>query len=175
MASTSEYLKRDVGRQVSRFAGDIGKSFIGDLGIQKAAEVLGEKVREKATAAAGSMGASAKMASRIGRFAPPGLALAAAVTPAIIEQLGKGGPSSAAEEIAVRQAGTMGAIDQKLQADLVRQEGYMQLNEQKFMHQLALQQARADAMTPRNQPMSGANLFDPMTVGQQIFGRTPQY
>ena len=69
----------------------------------------------------------------------------------------------------------MGAIDQKLQADLVRQEGYMRMNEQKFQQQLMLQQARADAMTPRNQPMSGAGLFDPMAVGQQIYGSTPQY
>tara|TARA_B100002019_G_scaffold203311_1_gene176319 strand:+ start:2966 stop:3493 length:528 start_codon:yes stop_codon:yes gene_type:complete len=175
MAEPYEYVKRDVGRGVARFAGELGKSFVGDLGIQKAAETLGNKVRERATTAAGAMGASAKVASRIGKLAPPGLALAAAVTPAIIEQLGKGGPSSAAEEIAVRQAGAMGAIDQKLQADLVRQEGYMRMNEQKFQQQLMLQQARADAMTPRNQPMSGAGLFDPLAVGQQIYGRTPQY
>ena len=51
----------------------------------------------------------------------------------------------------------------------------MRVNEQKFQQQLMLQQARADAMTPRNQPMSGAGLFDPMAVGQQIYGSTPQY
>ena len=175
MAATSEYFKRDVGKEVARFAGDIGKSFVGDLGLQGIASRAGEAVRQKVTSSAGSMGASPAMAARLGKLAPPGLALAAAVTPAIIEQLGKGGPSSAAEEIAVRQAGAMGAIDQKLQADLVRQEGYMRMNEQKFQQQLMLQQARADAMTPRNQPMSGAGLFDPMAIGQQIYGGTPQY
>ena len=175
MAATSEYFKRDVGKEVARFAGDIGRSFVGDLGLSTLAEQGGTLARKKVRDVAGALGASPKAAVKIGRFAPPGLALAAAVTPAIIEQLGKGGPSSAAEEIAVRQAGAMGAIDQKLQADLVRQEGYMRMNEQKFQQQLMLQQARADAMTPRNQPMSGAGLFDPMAIGQQIYGGTPQY
>ncbi len=104
-----------------------------------------------------------------------GLTVAGAAVPLIIDKLSQGGSSPAAEEIAIRQAGAMGAIDQKLQADLVRQQGYMQMNEQKFQQQLILQQARADAMTPRNQPMSGAGLFDPMAIGQQIYGRTPQY
>ena len=44
------------------------------------------------------------------------------------------------------------------------------------MHDMMLTQARADARTPRNQPMSGAGLFDPMSVAQMAFGGpAPQY
>tara|TARA_B100000085_G_scaffold167232_1_gene152109 strand:+ start:407 stop:946 length:540 start_codon:yes stop_codon:yes gene_type:complete len=179
MAKFSEYVKRDVSRAGSRVAGDVLNSFLGEVGIgalaSKVAEKAGGAVREGAEAAAGKLGASAALASKVGRVAPLGLTVATAAVPLIIDKLGQGGPSSTAEEIAVRQAGAMGTIDQKLQADLVRQEGYMRMNEQKFQQQLMLQQARADAMTPRNQPMSGAGLFDPLAVGQQIYGRTPQY
>lgn len=179
MANFSEYVKRDVSRAGSRVAGDALRSFLGDLGlgaaISKGAEMAGGAVREGAEKVAGKLGASAGLAAKIGRFAPLGLTVAGAAAPLLIDKLSQGGPSSAAEEIAIRQAGAMGAVDQKLQSDLVRQQGYMQMNEQKFQQQLMLQQARADALTPRNQPMSGAGLFDPMTMGQQIYGRTPQY
>jgi len=173
------YFERDVSRAVGRKAGDALGSFIGDLGLgvalNKGAEVVGGAVREGAEKAAGRLGASAGLAAKLGKFAPLGLTVAGVAAPLLIDKLSQGGPSSAAEEIAVRQAGAMGSIDQKLQADLVRQQGYMQMNEQKFQQQLMLQQARADALTPRNQPMSGAGLFDPMAMGQQIYGRTPQY
>ena len=36
------------------------------------------------------------------------------------------------------------------------------------MHDMMLTQARAEARTPRNQPMSGAGLFDPMSVAQMV-------
>ena len=179
MAKFGEYIKKDVSRAGSRVAGDVLNSFLGDVGIGAIASGIAEKaggaVREGAEAAASKLGASAKLASRVGKVAPLGLTLAGAAVPLIVDKLSQGGPSPAAEEIAIRQAGAMGAIDQKLQADLVRQQGYMQMNEQKFQQQLILQQARADAMTPRNQPMSGAGLFDPMAIGQQIYGGTPQY
>ena len=179
MAKFQEYVKRDVSRAGSRVAGDVLNSFLGEVGIgalaSKVAEKAGGAVREGAEAAAGKLGASAALASKVGRAAPLGLTVAGAAVPLLIDKFSQGGPSSAAEEIAVRQAGAMGAIDQKLQADLVRQEGYMRMNEQKFQQQLMLQQARADAMTPRNQPMSGAGLFDPLAVGQQIYGSIPQY
>ena len=79
-----------------------------------------------------------------------------------------------------------GIIDAKLQADAARQLGNQELAAQKFQQSLFLQeqrqqhdmmiaQARAEARTPRNQPMSGAGLFDPMAMGQQIFGSIPQY
>ena len=171
--------ERDVRRAAVRMAGEGLGAFVGDLGVkellkQKGGE-FGGVVSGGAQKLASKLGASAPIAAKIGRFAPAGTVVAGALIPMALEQLGQGGPSSAAEEIAVRQAGAMGTIDQKLQADLVRQEGYMRMNEQKFQQQLMLQQARADAMTPRNQPMSGAGLFDPMAVGQQIYGSTPQY
>ena len=173
----------DLSKGASRLAGDVLGSvlsqFIGDLGMKKVMEdkagKAGDFIRQGAEKAATGMGASEKAAARVGKFAPLGVALTTAAAPIVFTKLSQGGPSSAAEEIAVRQAGAMGAIDQKLQADLVRQEGYMRMNEQKFQQQLMLQQARADAMTPRNQPMSGAGLFDPMAVGQQIYGSIPQY
>jgi len=94
--------------------------------------------------------------------------------------------SAAMDTIAAREASAYGVIDAKLQADAARQLGNQDLAAQKFQQALFLQeqrqqhdmmitQARAEARTPRNQPMSGAGLFDPMAMGQQIYGRTPQY
>lgn len=173
----------EVSKGASRLAGDVLGSaltqFIGDLGMKKIMEdkagKAGDFIRKGAEKVAAGMGASEEAAAKVGKFAPLGVAVTSAAAPIVFTKLSQGGPSSTAEEIAVRQAGAMGAIDQKLQADLVRQQGYMQMNEQKFQQQLILQQARADAMTPRNQPMSGAGLFDPMAIGQQIYGGTPQY
>ena len=174
---------RDLSKGASRLAGDVLGSavsqFIGDLGMKKLMEDKakegGDFIRKSAENVAAGMGASEGAAAKVGKFAPLGLTAVGAAAPIIFTKLSEGGPSSNAEEIAIRQAGAMGAIDQKLQADLVRQEGYMRMNEQKFQQQLMLQQARADAMTPRNQPMSGSRLFDPIAVGQGIFGGTPQY
>ena len=59
------------------------------------------------------------------------------------------------DQLAMRQRGTAESIDQKLMADLIRTQAHAQLADRKFQHQMALQQHRQDAMTPRNQPMSG--------------------
>lgn len=94
--------------------------------------------------------------------------------------------SAAMDTIAAREASAYGVIDAKLQADAVRQLGNQELAAQKFQqslylqdqrqkHDLMIAQARQEARTPRNQPMSGAGLFDPFEMGQQIFGSTPQY
>jgi len=79
------------------------------------------------------------------------------------------------DEIAAREASEYGIVDAKLQADAERQLGNSRLAEQKFQQALFLQeqrqqhdqmmaQARAGARTPRNQPMSGSGLFDPMSM-----------
>ena len=176
---TRQQAGREASKAVVRMVGEGLGSYLSGLGmeelIKKKGAQAGGIVSSGAEKIATKLGAAAPVAARIGRFAPAGTVALAAIAPTVIEQLGKSGRSSNAEEIAVRQAGAMGAIDQKLQADLVRQEGYMRMNEQKFQQQLMLQQARADAMTPRNQPMSGSRLFDPIAVGQGIFGGTPQY
>ena len=95
--------------------------------------------------------------------------------------------SATMDTIAAREASAYGIIDAKLQADAVRQLGNQELAAQKFqqalylleqrqMHDMMLTQARAEARTPRNQPMSGAGLFDPMSVAQMAFGGpAPQY
>ena len=95
--------------------------------------------------------------------------------------------TAAMDTIAAREASAYGIIDAKLQADAARQLGNQELAAQKFqqslylqeqrqMHDMMLTQARADARTPRNQPMSGAGLFDPMSVAQLAFGGpAPQY
>lgn len=179
MGYKTEYAKRDLSKAAVKMAGEGLSAYLGDLGMEEMVKKRGAQaggiISSGAEKIATKLGAAAPVAARIGRFAPAGTVALAAIAPTVLEQLGKSGPSSNAEEIAVRQAGAMGAIDQKLQADLVRQEGYMRMNEQKFQQQLMLQQARADAMTPRNQPMSGSRLFDPIAVGQGIFGGTPQY
>ena len=79
------------------------------------------------------------------------------------------------DEIAARESAEYGIVDAKLQADAERQLGNSRLAEQKFQQALFLQeqrqqhdqmmaQARAGARTPRNQPMSGSGLFDPMSM-----------
>ena len=79
------------------------------------------------------------------------------------------------DELAAREASEYGIVDAKLQADAERQLGNSRLAEQKFQQALFLQeqrqqhdqmmaQARAGARTPRNQPMSGSGLFDPMSM-----------
>jgi len=94
--------------------------------------------------------------------------------------------SAAMDTIAAREASAYGIIDAKLQADAARQLGNEQLAMKKFMgsaylqeqrqqHELMMAQARQEARTPRNQPMSGANLFDPLAMGQQMLGSIPQY
>ena len=65
------------------------------------------------------------------------------------------GMGSPIDQLAMRQQGTAESIDQKLMADLIRTQAHAQLADRKFEHQMALQQHRQDAMTPRNQPMSG--------------------
>ena len=59
------------------------------------------------------------------------------------------------DQLAMRQMGSAESINQKLMADLIRTQAHAQLADRKFEHQMALQQHRQDAMTPRNQPMSG--------------------
>jgi len=94
--------------------------------------------------------------------------------------------SAAMDTIAAREASAYGVIDAKLQADAARQLGNQELAAQKFQQSLYLQeqrqqhdmmiaQARAEARTPRNQPMSGAGLFDPMALTQSMLGSIPQY
>ena len=94
--------------------------------------------------------------------------------------------STAMDTIAAREASEYGIIDAKLQADAARQLGNQELAAQKFQqslflqeqrqqHDMMLAQARVQARTPRNQPMSGAGLFDPMAIGKQIYGGTPPY
>lgn len=89
-------------------------------------------------------------------------------------------------QIAAREASAYGIIDAKLQADAARQLGNQQLAEQKFrqslylqeqrqMHDMMIAQARAEARTPTNQPMSGAKLFDALHSGKSIFSGPNQY
>ena len=61
----------------------------------------------------------------------------------------------AVDQLMLRQQGSAESIEQKLMADLVRTQAHAALADRKFEHQMALQQHRQDAMTPRNQPMSG--------------------
>ena len=61
----------------------------------------------------------------------------------------------AVDQLMMRQQGSAESIEQKLMADLVRTQAHAALADRKFEHQMALQQHRQDAMTPRNQPMSG--------------------
>lgn len=94
--------------------------------------------------------------------------------------------SAAMDTIAAREASAYGIIDAKLQADAARQLGNQELAAQKFQqslylqeqrqqHDLMIAQARQEARIPRNQPMSGAGLFDPLAMGQQMLGSIPQY
>lgn len=80
------------------------------------------------------------------------------------------------DQLAMRQMGTAESIEQKLMADLVRTQAHAALADRKFEHQMALQQHRQDAMTPRNQPMAGGgDLNYVMNTANRIFGATPSY
>ena len=80
------------------------------------------------------------------------------------------------DQLAMRQMGAAESIEQKLMADLVRTQAHAALADRKFEHQMALQQHRQDAMTPRNQPMAGGgDLNYVMNTANRIFGATPSY
>ena len=80
----------------------------------------------------------------------------------------------AVDQLMMRQQGTAESIEQKLMADLVRTQAHAALADRKFEHQMALQQHRQDAMTPRNQPMAGGgDLNYVMNTANRIFGGTP--
>ena len=82
----------------------------------------------------------------------------------------------AVDQLMMRQQGTAESIEQKLMADLVRTQAHAALADRKFEHQMALQQHRQDAMTPRNQPMAGGgDLNYVMNTANRIFGATPSY
>lgn len=94
--------------------------------------------------------------------------------------------STAMDTIAAREASAYGIIDAKLQADAARQLGNQELAAQKFQQALYLQeqrqqhdammaQARAQARTPMNQPMSGSDLFDGLMGKGGLFGGANQY
>jgi hypothetical protein len=94
--------------------------------------------------------------------------------------------SAAMDTIAAREASAYGIIDAKLQADAERQLGNerlaarkfeqsLYLQEQRQQHEMMMAQARAEARTPMNQPMSGSKLFDPMAMAQGMLGGIPQY
>lgn len=86
------------------------------------------------------------------------------------------GMGSPMDQLMMRQQGTAESIDQKLMADLVRTQAHAALADRKFEHQMALQQHRQDAMTPRNQPMAGGgNLNYVFSTANQLFGGTPSY
>ena len=94
--------------------------------------------------------------------------------------------TNAMSTVAAREAAEYGIIDAKLQADAERQLGNerlaarkfeqsLYLQEQRQQHEMMMAQARAEARTPMNQPMSGSKLFDPMSVAQSMLGTIPQY
>jgi hypothetical protein len=86
------------------------------------------------------------------------------------------GMGSPIDQLAMRQMGAAESIEQKLMADLVRTQAHAALADRKFEHQMALQQHRQDAMTPRNQPMAGGgDLNYVMNTANRIFGGTPSY
>jgi hypothetical protein len=179
MASPFEYGKREVGREGARFAGEMLAGLLGGTGAEIAGAIgkkAGSVATNLGTTAATRLGASPEVAARVGKYSPAaGLGLAALGY--IASQMGDGGGSEQERIAAMRGANQIAGVDQKLQADLVRQQGYAAMNEQKFAHQMALIQARADAMTPRNQPVPGGsgNLNYALNTANQIFGGTPSY
>ena len=178
MASPFEYGKREVGREGARFAGEMLAGLLGGTGAEIAGSIgkkAGSAATSLGTAAAARLGASPEIAARVGKYSPAaGLGLAALGY--VASQMGDGGGSEQERIAAMRGANQIAGVDQKLQADLVRQQGYAAMNEQKFAHQMALIQARADAMTPRNQPMAGGgDLNYAMNTANSIFGATPSY
>ena len=137
---------------------------------------LGAVARGVANASPDQIDSFAQMAGRIANPVAQGVGLFG--TGAVVEGvLTK--PDTAyslrMDELAAREASEYGIVDAKLQADAERQLGNSRLAEQKFQQALYLQeqrqqhdqmmaQARAGARTPRNQPMSGSGLFDPMSM-----------
>lgn len=87
------------------------------------------------------------------------------------------------QEIAAREAAAYGLVDAKLAADTERQLGNSRLAQEKFeqslylqnqrqQHEMMMASAREEARTPRNQPMSGAALFDPMAASFKALTQT---
>jgi len=85
------------------------------------------------------------------------------------------------QEMAAREAAAYGLVDAKLAADTERQLGNSRLAQEKFeqslylqnqrqQHEMMMATARQEARTPRNQPMYGSGLFDPMSAAQMAFG-----
>lgn len=180
MADPYEYLKRDASRGVMRFAGEILGGMAGGTTAEIAAKI-GQKAAGTAskigTKAALKFGASPAVAANVGKYSPAaGLGIAGLGFLAS-RMAGEGGGSEQERVAAMRGENQLAGVDQKLQADLIRQQGYAAMNEQKFAHQMALIQARSDAMTPRNQPMSGSsgNLNYALNTANQLFGGTPSY
>jgi|GEM_PF-3195289 len=175
LATESAVLK---GAPVAR---DFAEQFVGRQGVVgKAAKAVSSVTDDQITKAAGTLGAIANPVSQAVAVGAP-LALASGMM-----ERPETAYTAAMDTIAAREASAYGIIDAKLQADAARQLGNQELAAQKFQQSLFLQeqrqqhdmmiaQARAEARTPRNQPMSGAGLFDPMAMGQQIYGGTPQY
>ena len=169
----SEAVYSGVPKFAEKFAQNRG--FIGDV-ARKAGSLTDTQIEDAAV-----------MAGRIAKPVAQGVALlgtGALVGGALTKP--ETAYSAAMDTIAAREASAYGIIDAKLQADAARQLGNQELAAQKFQQSLYLQeqrqqhdmmiaQARQEARTPRNQPMSGAGLFDPLAMGQQMLGSIPQY
>ena len=89
------------------------------------------------------------------------------------------------QEIAAREAAAYGLVDAKLAADTQRQLGNSRLAQEKFeqslylqnqrqQHEMMMASARQEARTPRNQPMYGSDLFDPMASSSMVFSSLPK-
>ena len=197
-----EFLKTEEGRKFGTSAlrkGGEALGAVGRMGQDFASEAVYSgvpKVADRFIKNQGVLGKVARMtdsqienaAVTAGRIANPvAKAVAVAGTGALVGGLmtkPETAYSAAMDTIAAREASAYGVIDAKLQADAARQLGNQDLAAQKFQQSLFLQeqrqqhdmmiaQARAEARTPRNQPMSGAGLFDPMAIAQQVYGGTP--
>jgi len=175
LATESAVLK---GAPVAR---GFAEQFVGKQGVVgKAAKTVASVTDNQITKAAGTLGAIANPVSQAVAVGAP-LAIAGGML-----ARPETAYSAAMDTIAAREASAYGVIDAKLQADAARQLGNQELAAQKFQQSLFLQeqrqqhdmmiaQARAEARTPRNQPMSGAGLFDPMALSQSMLGSIPQY
>ncbi len=199
-----EFLKTEEGRKFGTSAlrkGGEALGAVGRMGRDFASEAVYSgvpKVADRFIKNQGVLGKVARMtdsqienaAVTAGRIANPvAKAVALAGTGALVGGLmtkPETAYSAAMDTIAAREASAYGVIDAKLQADAARQLGNQDLAAQKFQQSLFLQeqrqqhdmmiaQARAEARTPRNQPMSGAGLFDPMALSQSMLGSIPQY
>ena len=149
--------------------------------------LIGRVAQEVATAPTDRIIDTAIMAGRVAKPVAQGVAVAG--TGALVGGL-LTKPDTAysvpMEQLAAREAAEYGIIDAKLQADAERQLGNerlaarkfeqsLYLQEQRQQHEMMMAQARSQARTPMNQPMSGSRLFDPMSIGQGISGGTSQY